>query len=63
MVEGSDCPTGKEQFANRKAARDGVKKAHARGDHAMSIYRCMQCECYHVGHKRRAVKRKALGGR
>lgn len=60
MTVGSDCPTNKEQFATRAAAQSTCASRRAQGDTTLSVYRCIQCDCYHLGHKRRADKRRAL---
>lgn len=60
-MTGSDCPTGKEQFT-RDGARERARSWHARGDAAMRHYRCLVCGCFHIGHRRRADKRRAVEG-
>jgi hypothetical protein len=55
--EGSDCPSGKVQWATKQDARDGGRY------HNLSAYRCLVCGCWHAGNRRRADKRKTVTGR
>jgi hypothetical protein len=51
-AEGSDCPTGKRQYATRRAASEAASGLrHARGWHTYA-YKCDWCECYHIGNRR-----------
>jgi hypothetical protein len=67
LTPGSDCPTGKEQFATQTAARErrNALRASGRAEPSLRTYRCPDCGCLHVGHRgrhkevlrRRQVKR------
>jgi hypothetical protein len=52
MSEGSDCVTGKTQYANKEEA---VKVAQAlrRQGRMVSAFRCSWCGCHHTGNQRR----------
>jgi hypothetical protein len=67
MKPGSDCATGKEQFATRAAARERRKVLLARGtaEASLSVYRCVGCGCLHLGHtaRRREVLRRRASRR
>lgn len=52
MKEGSDCPSGKEQFT-RDGAQERAALWRARGERNMRFYRCDMCDTYHVGHNAR----------
>lgn len=50
----------KRRYPSRKKARDAVKQLHRRGAHqpeavgellGLNVYRCVEHECWHVGHK------------
>lgn len=52
-TEGSDCPTGKKQFATKAAARDAARAMRLRGSLAHAFRdRCGFCECWHIGNPR-----------
>lgn len=51
-IEGSDCITGKHQYATRQVANEVAKSARSRGWPCRS-YRCPWCGCYHIGNPRR----------
>lgn len=61
-TKGSDCPTGKEQFASKEAASERVLTLRRRG-FAVRTFRCEMCGCIHIGHRRRADKKRMLGPR
>jgi hypothetical protein len=50
-VEGSDCVTGKRQYADRDTAKDAAQAGRARGWLTYS-YRCPFCQCWHIGNRR-----------
>jgi hypothetical protein len=50
-VPGSDCPTGKWQFATFDAANQKAAALH-RGGSSAHPYRCALCGCWHVGNRR-----------
>ena len=52
----------KEQFANKRAARDRIA-ALARNGSAYRTYRCEMCGCVHIAHVSRAVKKLDVLGR
>lgn len=56
--EGSDCPSGKAQYTKEgaRAERDRLRAE----DPTIKVYRCQQCDCFHLGHTRREDKRRAL---
>lgn len=62
MSEGSDCPTEKVQYT-KAGARDAAALARKRGDGKLKPYHCQMCDCWHLGHRRRADKKQAMGGR
>jgi hypothetical protein len=51
-VAGSDCPSGKWQFATRDAA--AARAARLRDGRSVNAhaYRCEWCACYHIGNRR-----------
>jgi hypothetical protein len=49
--EGSDCPTGKRQYATREAADAAVAAGRRQGWSSINRYRCPLCECWHTGNK------------
>jgi hypothetical protein len=51
VVIGSDCLTGKRQFADKASAIKAANAARARG-WPTSAYRCQWCECWHTGNPR-----------
>jgi hypothetical protein len=53
MTAGSDCLTGKRQFATKQTAAATARALRARtpGTHA-SPFRCAWCSCFHVGNRR-----------
>ena len=50
-VNGSDCVTGKNQYATRDDAKQSAQAGRARGWQTYT-YRCPFCECYHIGNRR-----------
>ena len=62
MTPGSDCPSGKEQFATRAAAaeRRDALRASGQAEVSLGVYHCLECWCWHVGHKgrRKEVRRR-----
>lgn len=48
-----DCSTGKVQFANRKQAKRGRRFRNLEG---VSVYRCTECDWFHLGHLPKRVK-------
>ncbi len=48
-----DCPTRKVEFATRKQARAAAKSMN---DSALGVYRCPDCEWFHVGHLPQRVR-------
>jgi hypothetical protein len=51
--EGSDCPTGKRQFASRKATMGVYHSLHrSRKGLAPRPYKCPLCLCWHAGNRR-----------
>jgi hypothetical protein len=50
---GSDCLTGKQQYATKEVAAESAKAARARG-WPMRPYRCPLCQCWHVGNSRQS---------
>jgi hypothetical protein len=60
---GSDCKTGKRQFATRKAAMGAYHSLHrSREGLGPQPFRCAWCLCWHVGN-RRGNASKARGRR
>ncbi len=52
-MNGSDCVTGKRQFANREVAQQTAKALSRRSPGLRpSAFRCSWCECWHVGNRR-----------
>ena len=52
-TRGSDCPTGKRQFATKKDAEDAARQLRTRGSFAHAFRdRCGYCDCWHVGNPR-----------
>lgn len=49
------CPTGKVQFATRKQARWG-----RRDGATLSVYRCTDCDWWHLGHLPQRVRNGAV---
>jgi hypothetical protein len=51
--EGSDCPTGKMQYATKDAARQAAaaKRRRMNWRNARS-YQCPWCRCFHIGNPR-----------
>lgn len=60
MSEGSDCPTGKVQWATAAIAKEEAHHARVRGQWSVRSYHCMQCGLWHLGNKRRADKRRSM---
>jgi hypothetical protein len=52
LFTGSDCMTGKQQFATREVAQQSAKAGRARGWTSMQAYQCPLCRCWHVGNRR-----------
>jgi hypothetical protein len=53
MHEGSDCITGKTQFATKKAARAAACSGRNMLKRTtLQAFRCQWCECYHIGNSR-----------
>jgi hypothetical protein len=50
VTKGSDCPTGKRQFASKAAARDAAGGLRARGGYP-AVFRCAWCQTWHVGNR------------
>ena len=50
-ANGSDCITGKTQYATKSLAQAAARAANARGWPTNS-YRCQWCDCYHIGNRR-----------
>lgn len=50
-VTGSDCKTGKRQFATKRDADETVKALHTRGWATLRSYRCRICKCWHTGNQ------------
>lgn len=51
--QGSDCKTGKRQFATRKAAMGSYHSLQRRREGlAPRPYKCAWCLCWHVGNRR-----------
>jgi hypothetical protein len=55
-----DCPTRKVEFASRKQARAAARSMN---DSALSVYRCPDCEWFHVGHLPQRVRNGAVDRR
>jgi len=53
MEQGSDCPTGKRQYATRQAADAAVAAGRRRGWTSFNRYHCALCRCWHTGNKMR----------
>jgi hypothetical protein len=53
MTAGSDCLTGKRQYATRQAAAETVAAQRARIPGTRPApFRCAWCGCFHVGNRR-----------
>jgi hypothetical protein len=51
-TEGSDCVTGKRQYATRRAADSAASGLrHDKGWYTYSFV-CSWCGCYHIGNRR-----------
>lgn len=51
-TEGSDCKTGKRQFASKEAADANVRWNYAtNGWTSLRSYRCDMCKCWHTGNR------------
>lgn len=50
-AEGSDCVTGKRQFATKQAASSAASGLRAKGHHTYA-YKCAWCGCFHTGNRR-----------
>ena len=46
------CPTGKQPFPTKRAARVALRKINPKQRTAMCAFRCGYCERYHLGHRR-----------
>jgi len=56
---GSDCPTGKGQFADKRSADVHVRRWQRMGRNTMRSYKCRLCKCWHIGNQLpRPPKRK-----
>jgi hypothetical protein len=51
-VAGSDCPTGKIQYATRETASGSAHILRAHRGGTAAPFRCAWCECWHVGNRR-----------
>jgi hypothetical protein len=51
MVEGSDCLTGKRQFATKRDAIQSASSLRRKQHGTPNAFRCAWCECWHVGNK------------
>jgi hypothetical protein len=49
-TEGSDCVTGKQQYATRRAAVAAASGLRHKGANTYA-FRCGFCDCYHVGNR------------
>ena len=58
LVNGSDCPSGKQQYATKEHARQAAGAGQVRG-WATNAYRCLMCECWHIGNRRGNESRKS----
>lgn len=58
MLEGA-CPTGKRDFERKRAAKRARMKQmiHGEADGSLQAYRCPYCDQWHLGHRRKAVRR------
>lgn len=52
-ANGSDCITGKTQYATKADAHQAALAGQSRGWDKVAAYRCQFCECYHTGNPRR----------
>jgi hypothetical protein len=49
---GSDCVTGKVQYATKASARESARSLHRdRRAPSANAFRCGWCQCWHVGNK------------
>jgi hypothetical protein len=51
MSVGSDCPTGKIQYATKAAAIRAVGPLRGRRGRSLNAFRCSWCTCWHTGNK------------
>ena len=52
-VKGSDCPSGKRQFATKADAQRAARGMRSRGSLAHAFRdRCAWCDCFHIGNPR-----------
>jgi hypothetical protein len=51
-VTGSDCPTGKIQFATFDTADTRARSLHRRRGGSARPYHCAWCGCWHLGNRR-----------
>ena len=50
LVEGSDCVTGKIQYATKHTAQNAARAGRViKGRPTLHAYRCDWCSCWHIG--------------
>jgi hypothetical protein len=50
-AEGSDCVTGKRQYATRRAASAAASGLRSKGAFTYA-FKCAWCGCFHIGNRR-----------
>jgi hypothetical protein len=56
VTNGSDCVTGKTQYASKAVAKQAsASHVHGRG---LNTFRCPFCGCWHVGNRRQSVSKQ-----
>jgi hypothetical protein len=56
---GSDCLSGKTQYATKKIAAEAAAAARTARGWPMREYICPYCQCWHIGNSTRATNSKA----
>lgn len=54
MTVGSDCHTGKTQYATKTQARQAARAGRSKGWNTVLAYLCPWCGCWHIGNRRSA---------
>ena len=61
--DGSLCSSGKWGWTNRAGAKTLLRALRHGGDHGSRVYRCPECDRFHVGHIPVDVRQGKLGVR
>lgn len=57
------CPSGKWRWVDRAGAKTLLKALRNNGDHGSRVYRCFDCDGFHVGHMPKDVRAGKLSTR